>query len=64
MSFKDFEMCTLRYDTIRYSTASTIKDVEQAAIGNLVWNNDIITTATNLDTQLSVTNSVFFNGST
>ena len=42
------------YDKIPliYSTSSTIKDLEQNVNGNLIWNNDSITTTTSLTTAL------------
>jgi len=62
-----------RYDKIPliYSTASTIKDLEQDANGDLVWNNDVITTTPSLNTALTAKqhtltagDGIFFNGST
>ena len=61
------------YDKIPliYSTSSTIKDLEQDANGNLVWNSDVLTTTTSLNTALGTKQNtltagagIFLNGST
>ena len=52
------------YDKIPliYSTSSTIKDLEQDVNGNLVWNSDILTTATSLNSTLgNYTNTAGIN---
>ena len=52
------------YDKIPliYSTSSTIKDLEQDANGDLVWNNDVITTTTSLNTELTAKQNTFTAG--